>query len=228
MPQGPHPYYDECMKLVLALAALALGQVEVRYPANEVFVLRTPGFLASEGLPLTEKERKTAEGVFGRSLDYDSIRIAFLDIESDWAMTWGNVIRFSKSNYGQRLLVHELMHVYQFQHFGSSYVSKSLNVYACAYLKTGKSANARAYKLVKDKSLWDYNVEQQAEIVEDWYSSEANRKNPLYQKLMGELLAKSRPIGLPLSVSIEQAAGIFSKPVVPDQRDWVPQLELRF
>lgn len=235
MPEGPLPYYDEGMKLLLALGALAFGQLELRYPANEVFVLRTPRFLAGEGVPLTPAERKVSEDLFENSLDHDAVRIAFLHVKSDWAMTWGNVIRFSNSTYGMGLLAHELMHVYQFQHFGSGYISKSLNAYACAYVKTGKSAKARAYELVEGKSLFDYNVEQQAEIVEHWHRHESVRKDKRYQKLMAELRAKPKPLGLPLSVSIEQAAGVFANDKKPqDSRsfhgssDWIPQLELRF
>jgi hypothetical protein len=75
----------------------------------------------------------------------------------------------------QSTLIHELTHVWQghHSHFAWEYMIKSMIAQGHAILVTGDRENAYTYKLGKP---WDdYNVEQQACIVADWF--EGGMKN---------------------------------------------------
>jgi hypothetical protein len=66
-------------------------------------------------------------------------------------------------------LIHELTHVWQGQNgtLGFGYMLKSVGCQCRAFVTKGDTSAAYQYEVGKD---WDdYNVEQQASIVEDWY-----------------------------------------------------------
>ena len=67
-------------------------------------------------------------------------------------------------------LIHELTHVWQghHSHFAWEYMVKSMLSQGHALLTTGDRNNAYTYK--PGKSWDDYNVEQQASIVADWFA----------------------------------------------------------
>ena len=68
------------------------------------------------------------------------------------------------------LLVHELVHVWQFQHFGAVYIPRALKAQFTkeGYNYGGVEGLASAFR--KGKSIQDFNYEQQAEIISDYYS----------------------------------------------------------
>jgi hypothetical protein len=227
--------------LALLLCAQAAAQtfvapptprrVEVRFPTLEVFVLRTPELGASDPLPLTPGERVLAEGLFGKSLDYDAIRVVTVRFKISVAMVAGTYVRMPRSEYTTRWLVHELVHVWQYQTAGAAYVSQAL----CEHV----SGKPYAYTLVPGKPLGDYGIEQQAEIIEDWFADPAKRKDPRYQAL-AEQLKQRLPRYRTNVAGTEEASRMPLDPRVPPSHVLpvlprsgelpaiMPQLELRF
>lgn len=132
--------------------------------------------------PLTSGEIKLARSVFGDSIDYGSVRISpekfggmdFLPEGTAMAPN-GNLFMPGcyKEDYAaesvatQSLFIHEMTHVWQYQNkvLAPIVEAAKLNVahkfnYAAAY----------AYTLDEKKDLLDYNMEQQASIVQDYFA----------------------------------------------------------
>jgi hypothetical protein len=229
------------LALALAVSIPALAQfapapvprkakVELAFPTLELFALTTPMFMASDPAPLSLKERQEAQALFGPSLDYDAVRVVFADYPTSKAVVAGNVIRMPRGKYTLRWLMHELTHVWQFQTGGSSYISKSL----CAQAEKGEGAYS--YTLVPGKPLADYEVEQQAEIVERCYSF---RESAECKPLLAEL-KKRFPVHRTNASAVEEASRVIVDPrLMPSPHlparagagelpALMPQLELRF
>jgi len=126
-------------------------------------------FLQSADRPLTKEERERLRRVFGPSLALYNIRI----IEG-WsgafgitpnAFTLGNTICM-KDRYalvGPSLLVHEAVHVWQYQNVGARYTTDALG--AQFFMD-----DAYDWQAELDRGLmrwWDFNKESQAEFMQD-------------------------------------------------------------
>lgn len=98
--------------------------------------------------------------------------VAYADCTSSRSTSGAGVIR--------NTFIHELTHVWQGHHSRASgmYQLQSLGAQASALIRTGDRNNAYTYTA---GAPWDsYNVEQQAEIVEDWSRSGMSSASPLY------------------------------------------------
>lgn len=117
--------------------------------------------------PLSAAERAIAKSVFGDDLNLDSVRIksAFWVLKG-YAVAPNGCVYFHRDDWREDFgdaslaarawLVHELLHVWQFQ--------KGAAVFWRALLD-----RRYRYRLKKDKPFWRYGIEQQAKIVEDFY-----------------------------------------------------------
>jgi hypothetical protein len=122
--------------------------------------------------PLTEKEKALCISLFGNSIDVRLVRVddrASIGLRK-LALAY---VSFNTINYRKKIrtaiLVHELVHVWQYQQFGSVYISKALKAQKSeeGYDYGGVS---RLYQMMlSDKQLTNFNFEQQADIVEDYY-----------------------------------------------------------
>ena len=159
--------------------------------------LRQAGAVAGEklALPLSPGERTLAESVFYQSIDYDRVRVS--RVGPSWTVS-GNVIfvpsDFTLSNDGHAAtFIHELVHVWQYQHLGSSYISTSLGRQLASFVRTmpivslvpghvsvegwstfkelfsGSRQGAYDYELTPGASMFDYMPEQQADIVMNYF-----------------------------------------------------------
>jgi hypothetical protein len=81
----------------------------------------------------------------------------------------------------REIFIHELTHVWQGAHrwLHGSYQVSSLLSQAWSLIRTGDRGNAYDYAAGQDWS--SYNVEQQANIVEDWFTSGASSSHPLFR-----------------------------------------------
>ena len=79
----------------------------------------------------------------------------------------------------RRLLIHELTHVWQGEHSNWTwgYVFNSLLQQA----RSGKSAYSYDPSKLSSSKWSDYNVEQQADIVEDWFAGGKSDKDDRYK-----------------------------------------------
>ena len=155
--------------------------------------------------PLTSGEIKLARSVFGDSIDYGTVRVSpekfggmdFLPEGTAMAPN-GNLFMpgcycndySAKDFHTQSLFIHEMTHVWQYQNkvLAPIVEAAKLNVkykfnYNAAY----------AYALDAKKDLLDYNMEQQASIVQDYFLLKNNVgravKKPLFEAVLKNFIA---------------------------------------
>jgi hypothetical protein len=132
-----------------------------------LFIMLKPGirgFLPSE--------REEVYSVFGNVIQYDLVLIddrTKLGIGSS-AVAYVTFFMVNyRYNISMPVLIHELVHIWQYQQYGSVYISKAL--------KAQKSVQGYDYGgseflynvMLKGKNITSFNFEQQAEILEDYY-----------------------------------------------------------
>lgn len=156
---------------------------------------------------LSNQELQIAKSVFGDSINYDLVRINQW-FGNDRAFVTLHTINVNPSKIntntleGKATLIHELTHVWQYEHLGAKYVADALIAQSGDGIKTGSyppnigkpSTNGYAYggytelqsRMDKAQGLNSFNLEQQAMIVEHYYKirHDSNSNNdqflPLY------------------------------------------------
>lgn len=198
------------------------GGPRVRFPTLEIFAATAGGALATRGTPLTSRETTTASSVFGNSINLSAVRIVETRI-ANAPTTLGNYIRVPPGySMPDRILIHELAHVWQFQTRGTRYISDSVWHQTTAWLTRGGRGAAYDYTIVTGQSIDRYPAEHQACIIEDYFAYPHLRTDPEYQRLIAEVRA-ARPIAL--SVRLEEAAGILGRPEIPSPTGELPGAE---
>jgi hypothetical protein len=138
--------------------------------------------VSSDSRPLSQPEKDAAKLIFRESLNMDSVSIrrgSFLS-GGDTARTSGNTINLPDSYFtgktlnltpdGSLTLIHELVHVWQYQHGGFSYIESSLVPQAVAGSR-GMSRNvAYDWRNADGSGIpWErWNAEDQAECISDY------------------------------------------------------------
>lgn len=122
--------------------------------------------------PISQKEIRIAQTVFGDAIDY---YLVWLDERAVLGPKQGNFayVGFNTINsYGQmsnHILIHELMHIWQFQHLGSVYIWRALWAQHSRE-KYNYGGLQRLKEQVKEKaSILSFNYEQQGDIIADYY-----------------------------------------------------------
>lgn len=148
-------------------------RVQVRSPVFEETVTQLSDVAGGAGgRPLMAAEVTLAEAVFGSSIDYSRVRL--VAVNALQFRTVGNNIyipndfSIADADHAQTL-IHELTHVWQYQHGGTSYISRSLVAQIGGALRGSRNL-AYDYTLVPGASFFDFNPEQQGLIVENYYS----------------------------------------------------------
>ncbi len=121
---------------------------------------------------LNEQELRIAKSIFGNALSYERIRV---DESAHLGPRQGRfcyVSFFTLNSWGQfsaSLLIHELTHVWQYQNLGIRYIPRALAAQqtASGYNYGGEAALEQA--IASGKGLAFFNLEQQADLVEDYY-----------------------------------------------------------
>lgn len=129
-------------------------------------------FLKWNSRPLTAEEEKLLRSIYGRTINYSRVRIDGLAVLGPRQYRFCYVSFYIINAWGKMqdsLLVHEMMHVWQYQHLGISYIPKALSAQysLMKYDYGGKSALMEAKE--EGKGLLDFNFEQQAEIITDYF-----------------------------------------------------------
>jgi hypothetical protein len=143
---------------------------------------------------LTQAEKTEAEKVFGSSISYWQVRIdeySLIAIIGSLFSGGGGmgVTTFHTINFNRKLsvapgntdmawLIHELVHVSQMEHVGMQYLGEAIHAQATAgYTYTFGEPHLR-----------DYNREQQADIVKDYYIAlSAGTSTAAYTTYIAEL-----------------------------------------
>ncbi|MEM0998395.1 MAG: hypothetical protein AAGN35_15150 [Bacteroidota bacterium] len=128
---------------------------------------------------LTPVERAEARKVFGSALNYDKVRVD----ESSWiarlgrrmlgysglGIVLGHTVHFNRpihavpGNHEMRWLIHELVHVLQCEVAGLQYIGEAV----AAQFREGYNYGGAA--ALQDRSLREFNREQQGDIAADYY-----------------------------------------------------------
>jgi len=125
---------------------------------------------------LTAGEINMLRTVFGDSINYDSVQVtANAIVINDTAISTDGNIRFDPSDYqddfsqssiqDKSWFVHEMTHVWQSQN-GYEVFDNGLGLQG---IMLGSDVNPYSYDLDPNKSFRDYNMEQQADIISDYY-----------------------------------------------------------
>ena len=171
-------------------SGVSSSSVRLRFPVLETLAYQY-GWALGSGRPLDDAERQQARAIFADSLDLDAVRIVTTTLAAA-PTTLGDYIRTSGA-MSTATFIHELTHVWQYQHGGAGYISDSLCAQVAAWASTG-SRNA-AYDLTgvvrQGMRFSEYSAEHQAMIVETYYSDPAKQVDPVYQALIDEVRART-------------------------------------
>ncbi|TVR39600.1 MAG: DUF4157 domain-containing protein, partial [Bacteroidia bacterium] len=158
-------------------------------------------FIKFNTRPLTGDEKEMARDVFGESIDYELVRI---DEKAILGPSWTNrpYVSFHTINswgpMSSDTLIHELTHVWQYEKMGAMYMPYALhgNSKPDFYDYGGLDALEEN----KEKGLDAFNVEEQGEIMADYYrikndmdpeySSGTRDDLPIYEVYVNEVKAK--------------------------------------
>jgi hypothetical protein len=160
--------------LRLQRQAFGTPRVSVRSPVVEELVTQISTVEAGiHGRPLTSDEQTLASGVFGAGIDYGRVRLIPSPVLA--YRTIGNTIRVPENftiadPYMAETLIHELTHVWQYQHSGTSYISISLGTQIAGTLRTGSRNAAYDYQITPGKSFFEFTPEQQGLIVQNYFA----------------------------------------------------------
>lgn len=121
---------------------------------------------------LTEREIILAKTIFGASLPYGRVRVderahigprqgQFCYVSFYTINSWGRM--------SDPLLIHELMHVWQYHQVGIVYIPRALSAQHSPEGYDYGGADALYKAISEEKHLLDFNYEQQAEIIEDYF-----------------------------------------------------------
>jgi len=121
---------------------------------------------------LTEQEIRLAKSIFGEALQYEYIRV---DESAHFGPRQGRfcyVSFYTLNSWGRlstALLIHELTHVWQYQRLGIRYIPRALAAQrtTSGYNYGGEQALEQA--ITSGMGLAFFNLEQQADLVEDYY-----------------------------------------------------------
>jgi hypothetical protein len=153
-------WWSELLYLILDLCAIP----EIYETVQDWFKFNTR--------TLTPFEIQVARSIFGDSINYQRVRIDekaqigcrhfhFLYVSFYTINSWGA--------FREDLLIHELVHVWQFQNFGGAYIPRAIRaINSEAGYNYGGIYDLRQ-KVRLGKNILEYNYEQQADIVTDYF-----------------------------------------------------------
>ncbi|MCE9508088.1 MAG: DUF4157 domain-containing protein [Alphaproteobacteria bacterium] len=122
--------------------------------------------------PLPENYTEDARSVFGNTVDYSKVRISFGKVSclqsSTTVATIGNTIYFptTMKTSLDYFMIHEMTHIWQQQ---NNIKGTGVPGVIDLWRKYPSYQDSYAYRADSTKALSDYNLEQQGDIVSDYY-----------------------------------------------------------
>jgi len=153
---------------------------------------------------LTNREIELGKSVYGNALPYSQLKIDNKAILGPKQGHFAYVSYFTINSYGDlsdHLFIHELMHIWQYQKFGSLYIIHAL--FAQHSEEGYNYGGVEKLKQVKKNrgTIFQFNFEQQADIVEDYFLISRNcgpkwgnatyEDLPVYQYFLNSFLRKA-------------------------------------
>lgn len=139
---------------------------------------------------LNPDEILLGQSVFGHNIQYHLVSIDDKAILGTKKIAEAYV-SFNMINYRTKLkkeiFIHEMVHIWQFQRFGSIYLARAIKAQRS---KEGYDYGgvANLYQvMLKGGKLSDFNFEQQADIIEDYYRmiSDLSKSGPMQNQIYG-------------------------------------------
>ncbi len=123
--------------------------------------------------PLHRWEREVAREIFGNTINYKRVRIDEYAFFGPAQMKICYVSCYIINSWGKMnnaTLLHELVHVWQYQNIGLIYIPRALRAQhsPAGYNYGGKNLLQQYQR--QGKTFFAFNLEQQAEIVSDYYN----------------------------------------------------------
>jgi len=123
--------------------------------------------------PLSDVERSQCQQIFGDQIAWSRVRIDSKAIAGPKQWRIAYVSFYTINSWGELelpILIHEMVHIWQFEKFGSLYIPLALQAQLS---KAGYDYGGEKALMKKQEQTFYYafNFEQQAEIVEDFYRS---------------------------------------------------------
>lgn len=171
---------------------------EATPPASAEDGVTSRGLIPTRVRPLTASEISLAQTVFRNTINYGLVRVTDALGLGDRPWTSNtppiytlNVGQFysslTASGTRRRLMIHELAHVWQGQHFIPFMINSATHQTISAITNGGNVAIAYDYRVGR---LWrEYNVEQQASIVTDWYLNGRRTSDSRYRYIRDNIRA---------------------------------------
>lgn len=129
--------------------------------------------------PLTEVESALAFTIFGTALAYERIRIDEKAHLGPKKYRFCYVSFFTINSWGKMrddIFIHELVHIWQYQQFGASYIPRALMAQRSPEGYNYGGVNQLRTVYGEQGNILDFNFEQQADIVADYYRLSRNRR----------------------------------------------------
>jgi hypothetical protein len=138
---------------------------------------------------LADHEIAYAKRIFDNAIDYRSVRVTRGSALAFFSATaLGNTINLQADHFvadtlnlsdgGLLVLIHELAHVWQYQHSGIGYIGSSLGAQFLAWATTGSRRGAYDWRKAQQQKIpWvRWSAEQQAQCFSD-YNEALERRN---------------------------------------------------
>ncbi len=122
--------------------------------------------------PLTAREIQMAKTIFGDKVCYKRVRIDEYATIGPRQKRFCYVSFYIINSWGKMsdsTLIHELTHIWQYEQIGAVYMPRAIRAqYTIAGYNYGGVTSLLAY-LQKDQDMLAFNLEQQADIVKDYF-----------------------------------------------------------
>jgi len=144
--------------------------------ADLLFVPELYSFLlliiGRKGTPLTTDQVDMLRPIFRESVDYKKVRLhdrmpKFITKKAYAFVLW-NTINF-RSTITKDVLVHEMVHIWQYQRFGSPYILRALLAQASKAGYDYGGIEQLYAGVTSGRAFTDFNFEQQGDIIQDAY-----------------------------------------------------------
>lgn len=122
--------------------------------------------------PLTKWEKNLGREIFGNTINYDRVRLDEYALAGPRQFQLCYVSFYTINSWGamqNSLFLHELTHVWQYENLGATYIPRALSA---QYSKIGYNyggVSVLKKRMEEGVSIHTFNLEQQADIVSDYY-----------------------------------------------------------
>ena len=150
--------------------------------------------------PLSPHEKKLAKSVFGNAIRLDEVRI---DNKARIGCQNRNIVYVSYTTINAwgsirpETFIHELVHVWEFQQMGGAYIPRALRAQRTKHGYNYGGPKFLNEAMQKGQKLTDFNLEQQADLICDYFSIKEGLKPtwgkgneadlPVYQYFVSQL-----------------------------------------